>query len=147
MFVDSVLPAARARLVMLADDAPLLQAARLLGMPGTDLVVVCGTDGALAGVVTKTDVVVRISHCQGASCTTPAALVMQRDAVVCQQGERLDEVWSRMKARGLKNLPILDGSRRPVGVLNARDVLQALLHDVENEEALLRDYVMTAGYH
>ena len=52
-----------------------------------------------------------------------------------------------MKARGLKNVPVTDEDSRPVGVLNARDVLQALLRVVKNEESLLRDYVMNVGYH
>jgi len=52
-----------------------------------------------------------------------------------------------MKNRGLKNIPINDQDSRPVGVLNARDALQALLEEVENEESLLRDYVMGIGFH
>lgn len=32
-------------------------------------------------------------------------------------------------------------SASPPAVLNARDLLEVLLGDVENEEALLRDYV------
>ncbi len=35
---------------------------------------------------------------------------------------------------------------KPLGVLSAGDVLQAQLQDVEDEEALLRDYVMCVGY-
>ena len=62
-------------------------------------------------------------------------------------GEGLDEVWAKMKARGLKNVPVIDQDSRPMGVLNARDALQALMHEVEYEESLLRDYVMTVGYH
>jgi predicted transcriptional regulator len=72
---------------------------------------------------------------------------MTRDVVVCQPGDWLREVWSTMKERGLKNIPITDQDSRPVGVLNARDALQVLLEDVENEESLLRHYVMCVGYH
>jgi len=32
-------------------------------------------------------------------------------------------------------------------VLKARDALEGLLDEVENEESLLRDYVMCVGYH
>jgi CBS domain-containing protein len=83
MLVESLLPAARERLVTIADEAPLIQAAELL-RTGTDLVVVCGSAGLLAGVITKTDVVSQISHCQGASCITATSLVMTRDVVVCR---------------------------------------------------------------
>jgi len=62
MFVDDMLEAARARLVVIADDAKLIEAARLL-TSGTDLVVVRDGAGILQGVVTKTDVVRQISVC------------------------------------------------------------------------------------
>ena len=102
MLVENLLSAARARPVSVADDAPLITVAKRL-RAGTDLVVVCNTAGLLAGVITKTDVVGQIGHCQGSSCTTAVSLVM--------------------------------------------DALQMLLKEVENEESLLRDYVMCVGYH
>jgi CBS domain-containing protein len=145
MLVETLMAPARARLVTLADNAPLIDAARLL-RAGTDLVTVCGTEGFLAGVITKGDVVNQISHCLGASCTTAASLVMTRDVVACRPGDWLNEVWTKMKEHGLKNVPVTDRDCRPVGVLNARDVLQMLLKEVENEESLLRDYVMCVGY-
>jgi len=64
MFVERLLPTARSRLVTLADDAPLVEAAKLLHA-GTDLVVVCGSAGLFAGVITRTDMVSQISRCQG----------------------------------------------------------------------------------
>jgi CBS domain-containing protein len=58
----------------------------------------------------------------------------------------MKDVWSIIKERGLKNVPVVDENSVPVGILNARDVLQGLLEDVEYEEQLLRDYVMCVGY-
>lgn len=57
-----------------------------------------------------------------------------------------DDVWVRMKERGLKNIPVADQDLRPLGVLNALDILQVLLKESEDEEAMLRDYVMGVGY-
>ncbi|MBM6581704.1 CBS domain-containing protein [Microvirga sp. BT689] len=145
MFVERLLPEARKRLVTIADDAPLIQAASLL-RPGTDLVVVHGSTGILAGVITKTDVVSQISRCQGAGCTTAASLVMTRDVVCCQTSDKLQDVWARMKERGLKNIPVVDRDLPPQGVLNARDMLQVLLRESESEEAIMRDYLMGIGY-
>lgn len=147
MIVERILPAARKRLVTIDDDAPLIAAATLLRDIDTDLVVVCGSDGLLTGVITRSDVVRQISHCQGASCMTAASAVMTKAVVSCHPGDYLRAVWSLMKERHLKNIPILDQSSRPIGVLNARDALEALLGEVEYEEDLLRDYVMCVGYH
>ena len=70
MFVEQLLSQARERLVTIADDAPLIDAAKLL-QAGTDLVIVCDVAGHLAGVITKTDVVAqvmtdRLQHCASA---------------------------------------------------------------------------------
>jgi CBS domain-containing protein len=144
--VETLLPAARARLVTLADDAPLVEAAKLLRV-GIDLVIVCNHEGFLSGVLTKTDVVSRISGCLGSSCVTAVSLAMTRNVVSCVPADRLQDVWTRMKTQGLKNVPVIDQDCRPIGVLNARDALQALLQEVQDEESLLRDYVMGIGYH
>ena len=77
---------------------------------------------------------------------TAASAVMTRAVVLCRPDDRLNEVWSVMKERHLKNIPIVDQEVRPLGVLNVRDALEALLEEVEYEEVLLRDYVMCVGY-
>ena len=75
-----------------------------------------------------------------------ASSAMTRDVVVCRPGELLQDVWKRMKERKLKNIPVVDEDSRPMGVLHARDILQVLLEDSEDEESMLRDYVMGTGY-
>ncbi len=147
MLVERILPAARERLITIGDDAPLIDAAKLLRDLDTDLLVVRCSDGLLTGVITKTDVVRQISHCRGAACTTAASAVMTRTVIYCRPGDPLHDVWVIMKDRRLENIPILDQDSRPIGVLNARDALEALLEEVEYEEVLLREYVMCVGYH
>ncbi|MHA6692721.1 CBS domain-containing protein [Devosia sp. A449] len=145
MFVEILLPAARERLVTIAEDAPLIKAAQLL-RSGTDILAVCNSSGVLLGVITKTDVVSQISQCQGASCIRPASLAMTQDVMLCRTGDSLEDLWARMNERALKNVPFVDQDTQPVGILNARDMLQALLKESTNEEAMMRDYVMGVGY-
>jgi CBS domain-containing protein len=75
-----------------------------------------------------------------------ASLAMTRDVVVCRPGELLQDVWKRMKERKLKHIPVVDERSRPMGLLHARDVLEVLLEESEDEESILRDYVMGIGY-
>lgn len=145
MLVDRVLPLASRRLDTVGHDAPLLEAARLLG-GSSDLVVVCGPDGLLKGVITKTDIVRQIGQCQGSTCQIAVSSVMTQDVTICRQTDWLHDVWSIMKEQRLKNIPVTDAGSRPIGVLNARDALQALMQEVEQVETLLRDYVMGVGY-
>src|SRR5690606_17176963 len=100
----------------------------------------CG--GRLAGVLTKTDIVRQTGRCAGASCTQPVLEVMTRDVTVTHPDEWVHDTWEVMKSGRFKNVPIIDGDRKPLGILNARDVLQALLKEGRDEQALLYDYVL-----
>ncbi len=147
MRVERVLHAASKRLITIGDDVPLTDAAaQLLRDPDADLVVVCDADKRMAGVISKTDVVREISDRCESVCTTPASTVMTRTVVFCRPGDLMHDVWAMMKDRRLKNVPVLDRDSRPIGVLNARDLLEVLLEEVEHEETLLRDYVMNVGH-
>lgn len=146
MYVEKMLTTARERLVMVSCDAPLIEAARLLGTTNADLVVVCSREGYLSGVITKTDVVRQISHCQGSSCTVAVSTIMTDNVVFCRQTDLVSDVWAIMKERRLKNIPVTDEASVPIGLLNARDALEVLLTEVKQEETLLRDYVMCVGY-
>jgi len=136
---------AREKLVTIADDARLIEIAKLLSS-GTDFVIVCDKGGVLQGVVTKTDVVRQISVCQGATCLCPASTVMTRDVALCRGTDHLRDVSELMKRLHLKNITVVDGDNRPVGVLTARAILRVLLSDAEYEEAQLSDYVKGVGY-
>lgn len=146
MFVERMVTTARDRLVTILHGAPLIEAARLLGTSTTDLVVVCGSGGQLSGVITKTDVVRQISRCQGSSCMVAVSAIMTDDVVFCRPTDQVSEIWAIMKERRLKNIPVTDEASVPIGLLNARDALEVLLTEVEQEETLLRDYVMCVGY-
>ncbi len=144
--VERLLPVAKARLATVRQDELLVDAARMLAGVECSLVIVCDGSGTAVGVITETDLVRRIGHCTGATCRMRAEDVMSRDIVSCHPDDRVDHVWERIKLKGLKHMPVLDGAQRPVGVLNARDVVEALLDVVQHEERLLRDYVACVGY-
>ena len=144
--VQNILPKARDRLLLIGDDRQLTEAASLLSEPNRHMVVVCNDTGVMVGVVTRTDIVRQIQHCQGCACTTACTMVMSTQVISCQPDDRLDDVWSTMKDKGLQSVPIVDGQGKPIGLLSAADALELLLSEVEYEEELLKDYVMCVGY-
>ncbi|HLP70456.1 MAG TPA: CBS domain-containing protein [Rhizobium sp.] len=144
--VEQLLHGARERLVAIAAFEPLTKVAELLFEPTRRMVVVHNSEGSMIGVVTRTDIVRQIRHCHGCSCATACSDVMTGAVISCRVEDRLDDVWRIMTDRGLHNIPVVDRQRRPIGVLSARDVLEARLASVEYEEDLLKDYVMCVGY-
>jgi CBS domain-containing protein len=92
MLVERVLPIALKRMNTIQADALLTDAAKLLCDTHRVLLVVCNPDGAMVGVIAKTD-------------------ILQRSHVV----------RSKMKERGFVHVPIVDQESKPAGVINARD--------------------------
>lgn len=147
MLVQNLLPVARAKLVTLDEHSPVLDAARQLGRRDANLIVVLDAKRKLIGVIAKTDIVRHVSSCEGRNCTMTIAAMMAQDVAFCRPDDSLKDVWSLMKRRGLKHIPVIDNDGRPIGLAIARDVLDALLDEVEYKERLLIDYVTCIGYH
>jgi CBS domain-containing protein len=146
ILVNSIEAVARKRLVTIGTDASLADVAKLLLAAKISLVVVCHSDRAMAGVVTKSDVVRQIGHYPQSVCTTTAADVMTRDVTCCRLGDTLENVLTVMNERGLEHIPVIDDTSIPSGVVDARDALKALMAQANYNQTLLRDYVMGVGY-
>lgn len=145
LLIEKFLATARKRMCRIEESAALLEAARLLEREH-DMLVVCDADGRMVGVLTKSDAVRQIGVCTGASCTAPVNEAMTREVTSVTPEGQLGEVWNLMKTHGLKNIPVIAVDRKPLGVLNARDVLQNLWQEVQQEEDMLFNYVMNVGY-
>jgi CBS domain-containing protein len=146
ILVNSIEAVARKRLVTISADASLADVAKLLSAAKISLVVVCHSDRAMAGVVTKSDIVRQIGDCPQSVCTTAAADVMTRNVTCCRPGDTLENVLTVMNKRGLEHIPVIDDKSIPSGVVDARDALKALMAQANYNQTLLRDYVMGVGY-
>lgn len=146
MFVEQILSRARERLATIGAEARVKEAADLMSRPHTDIIVVCDRDGGMVGVITKTDIVGQIRQCEGLCSVARVDTIMTRSVVYCQPSDVLHDIWSLMKERDLQRIPIIGRDRKPIGIVYARDALQNLLGESENDEALLRDYLMGIGY-
>jgi CBS domain-containing protein len=146
LLVAGIEETARARLLTVAADALLVEVAALLSSAPISVVVVCDAAGAALGVITETTLVRRLGLGQADFFTTQARDVMATAFTACAPTDRLAEVLAMMHAQGLVHVLLLQPDRHPIGVLNARDGLRALLAAGNHEEALLRNYVMGVGY-
>jgi CBS domain-containing protein len=144
--VSSIEAVARSRLLVVGFGALLSEVAALLSGSQISLVLVCDDEGRVAGVITETILVKELGLGHAGIFTTCASAVMSRDFTVCAPGDTLSDVLAMMHERGIIHVAITDEQDRPLGVLNVRDGLRALLAAGNQEEALLRDYVMGVGY-
>lgn len=146
LVVSGIEPVARSRLFTVSQDATLVEVAARLSDSQISVVIVCDEAGTALGVITETMLIRRLGLGEADFFTTHAGDVMTREFITCVQQELLSDVLAMMHARGLIHVLLVDENNKPIGVLNARDGLRALLAAGNHEEAMLRNYVMGIGY-
>ena len=144
MRIETLRPMTAARLVVIAIDTSLRNAAVALSNRHIGLLVVCDENRRAAGVVSKSDIVRHLSGVGVAEA--PVANLMSRNIVSCGPEDDLYATWQRMAAQDLQNMPVLNTDSKPLGVLDIRDALKALFEQEEYQERLLSNYVAGIGY-
>lgn len=147
VLVGSMASVTQSRLVRVAGHTLLAAVAAVLLKASIDMVVVCDPAGAAEGVITETVLIRQLAFGHANVFQTRASEVMLRNFSCCQAADALTDVLVRMQASSLAYLLVVEGAQVPLGVLNVRDGLRALLAAGTYEEKLLRDYVMGVGYH
>jgi CBS domain-containing protein len=133
-----------ARLAVVGIEGTLRTAAFVLSDRNIGLLVVCDENRRTAGVVSKSDIV---RHLRDVGITdAPVSNLMSRNIASCCPEDDLYAAWQRMAAQGLQNMPVLSAAATPLGVLDIRDALKALLEQEKYQERLLENYVAGVGY-
>ena len=144
MRIDHLHSLTSSRLRVIGADATVQAAALALTEPNIGLVVVCHDHGEAAGVLSKSDLVRHLALSGSAGAT--AATLMTRRVVSCRPNDDVHEVWQAMTAQALQNMPVLGADSKPLGILDIRDAMNALLEQEEFEEQLLANYIAGIGY-
>ena len=86
-------------------DAPVSDAAEALRSPDASAVVVLD-EGRPVGIVTESDIVAMVAETDQ---QPPVRSIMSAPVVTVSPDETVGEVAERMKSRGVRHLPIVDG--------------------------------------
>jgi CBS domain-containing protein len=131
----------KGRAVTTASPSTTLQeAASKLAAKRIGAIVIVGTGGEVAGIVSERDII-RALAAQGAqSLGRPVSESMTTQVVTCQESDTLDELMAMMTARRFRHLPVVtDGAL--VGIVSIGDVVKHHVAEVEMEATAMRDYI------
>jgi CBS domain-containing protein len=145
MIIKGLTRSTAARMRIVEADASIGSAALAFADRRVGLLVVCGEGGRALGVISKSDLVRHLAG--GGAGQTAVSAAMSRPIVSCAPEDDLHSTWQMMTARGLQNMPVLVNGERPLGVLDIRDALAALLDAEEYQEQMLVNYISGVGYH
>jgi CBS domain-containing protein len=114
-------------------DTVLTQVARLLRHRHTgDVVVVDDVDGARipAGLITDRDIVVKALGADLDPRQVTAGQIMRTPLITADESEDSGEAVARMRAHGVRRLPVTGPGGRLVGIVTLDDLLRLVVSDV-----------------
>jgi CBS domain-containing protein len=145
MFVRDLTEQTRSRFKALDETSSVRVAADALASPRLGLVIVCSADERASGVISKSDLVRHLAV--AGHVDLPVTKVMTRTVITASPADDLHETWQYMVRQRLQNLPVVGPDGRPVGTLDIRDALSAILAIEEKQEEALINYIAGNGYH
>jgi CBS domain-containing protein len=129
--------------VSCAPDRSVLHAARLMRERHVGDVVVVEETGAgqsPIGVVTDRDIVVEVLGKELDPARVTLRQIMRTPAVIASTSEDVLQAVERMKAHGVRRIPVVDESSRLAGILSLDDLLKRLAADAATlAEVIVRE--------
>jgi CBS domain-containing protein len=119
--------------VLCKPDTRVLAAARLMRQKHVgDLIVVEDPHGDQTplGMVTDRDIVVEVLGRELDPATVTVAEIMRKPVVIASEAEEVSLALDRMKAHGVRRIPVMGERRKLAGILALDDLLRRLAADV-----------------
>lgn len=118
----------------------LMEVTNKLAAKRIGAIVIVGTGGELAGIISERDVIRALSAVGPDCLTQPVSQRMTRRVVTCQETDTLDELMAQMTERRFRHLPVMaDGAL--VGIISIGDVVKRRVAEVKSEAIAMREYI------
>jgi len=129
---------------VLRPRATVAEAAKLMHETETGAVVIA-EDGALRGIFTYRDLIDRVILARRDPEWAPLAEVMTKDVETIDGGASYGDVLKLMVERDFTHVPVVDESRRIVGMISLRDLLQHHIEHLAQELDSVTQYLVVDG--
>lgn len=129
------------RVLTIAPERSLREAAEFMTKHNIGAAVVIDPDAPGPGIITERDVVRRLATDGPAVLDRPVADLMTTELVTCGPHDTLDDIAALMTERRIRHLPVLDAGHL-AGIVSIGDVVAARLRELEQTRAQLESYIV-----
>lgn len=112
--------------IQFTGDASVQEAIGRMVAQHRSAVVVVDAEGRLSGIFTERDVLIRVLGEGRDPARTTLAEVMTPNPEALTLQDRICFAVNRMSTAGFRTIPLVDGERRPIGIITVNDVVKWL---------------------
>jgi CBS domain-containing protein len=145
MQVRHILREKSSEVIGIAGDATLSEAARLLARKRIGALIVRGSNGELAGILSERDVVRAMAEESVSALARPVAAYMTRAVATCTETDSVDDLMEMMTHGRFRHVPVVDAQDRLQGIVSIGDVVKSRIEETVREVVTLREYISASG--
>ena len=152
MKINDILQQKGATVITIGADQTIHSAIVELNQHGFGALVVTGSDGQVAGIVTERDILKccgetcsKKSHQEHSPCQVLIQDIMTKDLVIGVPDDDLNYVMNVMTKHHIRHLPILDDGAL-AGIISISDLVNAHLEENVFESRTLKGYIQEWGH-
>lgn len=143
MDVASLLSGKKGKILTIAPDCSIAEAADILRKNRIGALIVQHESGDLAGILSERDIVRGLSMQGAAILAQPAKAMMTAKVEVCRRAEPIRDIMRRMTQGRFRHMPVVEDGDL-VGIISIGDVVNSRMRELEQETSAMRDYIMSS---
>ena len=140
MSIASIIGSKPHRLISVAPDESLQQAAETLTRERIGALLVLKPNGDVAGILSERDIVKAVGLKGVDVLSRPVAEIMTKDVTCCAPEDTVDQAMALMTQRRFRHLPVRQ-SGKIVAMISIGDVVKQKVEEAEAESQSLREYI------
>jgi CBS domain-containing protein len=126
--------------VTVSADATLSEAACMLARKHIGALIVRGTDGAVAGIISERDLVRAVADASVAALAQSVSAHMTRGVISCAETDTVDALMEVMTKRRFRHVPVMSADKL-IGIVSIGDVVKSCIAETAREAETLRGYI------
>ena len=142
MNVKAILKGKGDKIVTIAPEATVGEAAQVLKREGIGALVVSDGGGGVLGILSERDIVAGLGDVTRRERLLEAQVsaLMTREVVTCSPADEVQKCMHLMTEHHIRHLPVMDGGAM-IGLVSIGDIVKSRLEELENEAGFLRNII------
>jgi CBS domain-containing protein len=142
MDVQTILKAKGDKVVTIAPETTVGEAAQVLKREGIGALVVSNDGNGVLGILSERDIVAGLGDVTRRERLLEAQVsaLMTRDVVTCSPADEVQKCMQLMTEHHIRHLPVMDDGAM-IGLVSIGDVVKNRLEELESEAGFLRDMI------